>query len=77
MAERERLRGLVLEALAKPAAHQQRGGADRDGALRTALRLIALDPLQEPGFIAPPCASTASWAAGAPPSSSTRCASEF
>jgi DNA-binding SARP family transcriptional activator len=48
MAERERLRELALEALAKLLAHQQRGGGDTESALRTALRLIALDPLQEP-----------------------------
>jgi DNA-binding SARP family transcriptional activator len=48
MAERERLRELALETLAKLLAHQQRAGEDRDGALRTSLRLIALDPLQEP-----------------------------
>ena len=48
MAERERLRELALEALAKLLALQQRGGGDAEGALRTALRLIALDPLQEP-----------------------------
>jgi len=48
MAERERLRELALEALAKLLAHQQRGAGDTEGALQTALRLIALDPLQEP-----------------------------
>jgi tetratricopeptide (TPR) repeat protein len=48
MAERERLRELALETLARLLAQQQRGGETREGALQTALRLIALDPLQEP-----------------------------
>ena len=48
MAERERLRELALEALARLLAHQQRRGGDLQEALQTALRLIALDPLQEP-----------------------------
>jgi len=47
MAERERLRELVLEALARLLAHQRRAGAP-DAAIRTAVRLLALDPLQEP-----------------------------
>ena len=47
LAERERLRELALEALAKMLVHQRTGGAT-EAALRTALRLIALDPLQEP-----------------------------
>ncbi len=47
MAERERLRELALETLAKLLAEQRRAG-DAEGALRTAGRLIALDPLQEP-----------------------------
>ena len=46
MAERERLRELALEALAKLLA-QQRAAGDAEDALQTALRLIALDPLQE------------------------------
>ena len=47
MAERERLRELALETLARLLA-QQRGAGAVEAALRTALRLIALDPLQEP-----------------------------
>jgi DNA-binding SARP family transcriptional activator len=47
MAERERLRELALEALAKLLAHQRATGAV-ELALQTGLRLIALDPLQEP-----------------------------
>jgi len=47
IAERERLRELALDALAKLLAHQQRAGA-LESALQTALRLVALDPLQEP-----------------------------
>jgi tetratricopeptide (TPR) repeat protein len=47
MAERERLRELALEALARLLA-QQRGAGAAEDALQTALRLIALDPLQEP-----------------------------
>jgi DNA-binding SARP family transcriptional activator len=47
MAERERLRELALETLARLLA-QQRGAGAAEDALRTALRLIALDPLQEP-----------------------------
>jgi DNA-binding SARP family transcriptional activator/predicted ATPase len=46
LAERERLRELALEALAKTLRHQQGIGAI-EGALRTALRLLAIDPLQE------------------------------
>jgi DNA-binding SARP family transcriptional activator len=46
MAERERLRELALEALAKVLAHQRAAGAAGE-AVQTALRLIALDPLQE------------------------------
>jgi predicted ATPase len=48
MAERERLRELALEALAKLLAHQQRAPGSAETAVRTALQLIALDPLQEP-----------------------------
>src|SRR5262245_1574475 len=47
MAERERLRELALEGLAKLLAHQQSAGP-AEGSLQTALRLLALDPLQEP-----------------------------
>ncbi len=46
MAERERLRELALETLARLLAHQRGAGATED-ALQTALRLIGLDPLQE------------------------------
>jgi len=46
MVERERLREIVLESLAALLAHQRDAGATED-ALRTALRLLALDPLQE------------------------------
>jgi DNA-binding SARP family transcriptional activator/predicted ATPase len=45
-AERERLHGRAVEALAKVLAHQAKsGGADR--AMATAARLLQLDPLQE------------------------------
>ena len=47
LAERERLRELVLEALAKLLRHQRTTEAT-EAALRTGLRLLALDPLQEP-----------------------------
>jgi DNA-binding SARP family transcriptional activator len=47
LAERERLRELALEALAKILVEQRRTGAI-EAALQTALRLLALDPLQEP-----------------------------
>lgn len=46
MAERERLRELALEALARLLA-QQRATGETEAAVRTALRLIALDPLLE------------------------------
>jgi DNA-binding SARP family transcriptional activator len=46
MAERERLRELAVDALARLLAHQQSAGP-AEAALRTALRLSALDPLQE------------------------------
>ena len=47
MAERERLRESALVAMAKLLAHQRR--ADHiDAALQTALRMLGLDPLQEP-----------------------------
>jgi DNA-binding SARP family transcriptional activator len=44
--ERERLRELALEALAKLLACQRKTGAS-ERAIRTAVRLLALDPLQE------------------------------
>ena len=47
LAERERLRELALEALAKLLRHQRTMQAT-EAALRTALRLLSLDPLQEP-----------------------------
>jgi len=47
MAERERLRELALESLARLVAQQREAGAAED-AVHTALRLVALDPLQEP-----------------------------
>jgi DNA-binding SARP family transcriptional activator len=46
LAERERLRELALEALAKLLAHQSQAGAT-ERAIQTAGRLLALDPLQE------------------------------
>ena len=46
MGERERLRELALDALAKLLAHQRVAGPV-EAALQTALRLVALDPLQE------------------------------
>ena len=46
MLERERLREAALEGLARLLAHQ-RGAGSTEAALRTALRLAALDPLQE------------------------------
>jgi DNA-binding SARP family transcriptional activator len=47
LAERERLHELALEALAKVLFEQRRTGAN-ETALQTALRLLTLDPLQEP-----------------------------
>jgi DNA-binding SARP family transcriptional activator len=47
LAERERFRELALEALAGLLAFKRAAGA-ADAALQTGLRLIALDPLQEP-----------------------------
>jgi DNA-binding SARP family transcriptional activator len=47
LAERERLRELALEALAKLLRHQRETG-DTEAAVQSALRLLALDPLQEP-----------------------------
>jgi DNA-binding SARP family transcriptional activator len=46
LAERERLREMALEALARLLAHQTRAVAT-DRAIQTAVRLLALDPLQE------------------------------
>lgn len=46
MSERERLRELALEALARLLAHQRTSGATAP-AVQSALRLLALDPLQE------------------------------
>ena len=47
MAERERLREVAIDALARLLAHQtSTGGTER--AIRTAVGLLALDPLQEP-----------------------------
>ena len=46
MLERERLRELALEGLARLLAHQRSAGST-EAALQTALRLAALDPLQE------------------------------
>src|ERR1051325_148436 len=47
LGERERLRELALEGLARLLAHQRRVGAN-DAGVQTALKLLALDPLQEP-----------------------------
>jgi DNA-binding SARP family transcriptional activator len=47
LGERERLRELALEALAKLLAHQRKGGAS-ETAVQSALKLLTLDPLQEP-----------------------------
>ena len=47
IAQRVRLRELALEALARLLAQQRDAGA-LEAAVRTALRLVALDPLQEP-----------------------------
>ncbi len=46
LSERERLRERALEALAQILAHQRKAGAT-EPAIQTALRLLALDPLQE------------------------------
>jgi DNA-binding SARP family transcriptional activator len=46
VAERERLREMALEALARLLAHQTRA-AGTERAIQTALRLLGLDPLQE------------------------------
>ena len=45
--ERERLHELAIQALARLITHQQRAGA-AEPAIQTGLRLLALDPLQEP-----------------------------
>ena len=47
LGERERLRELALEALAKLLAHERKVDAG-EAAVQTALKLLALDPLQEP-----------------------------
>src|SRR4029453_11469949 len=47
LAERERLRELAIEALAKLLRHHRTTGAT-EAAGQTALRLLVLDPLQEP-----------------------------
>ncbi|HET6317637.1 MAG TPA: AAA family ATPase, partial [Chloroflexota bacterium] len=44
--ERERLREMALEMLAKLLAQQSKGGGT-EGAIQTAVRLLGLDPLQE------------------------------
>ena len=46
LGERERLRELALEGLARLLAHQRKAGTTA-AAVQTALRLLALDPLQE------------------------------
>ena len=46
VAERERLREMALEALARLLAYQAEG-ASTERAIQTAVRLLALDPLQE------------------------------
>src|SRR5262249_55995770 len=50
--ERERLRELALEAVARLLARQVKAGTDAV-AIQTGLRLLALDPLQEGGPRAP------------------------
>lgn len=45
--ERERLREMALATMARLLAHQRSAGAP-EAAIQTALRLLALDPLQEP-----------------------------
>ncbi len=47
LAERERLRELALEALTRLLANQRNAGAS-EAAVHTALKLLTLDPLQEP-----------------------------
>ena len=46
LGERERLRELAVEALAKLLAHERKAGAS-EAAMHTTLKLLALDPLQE------------------------------
>jgi DNA-binding SARP family transcriptional activator len=46
VAERERLREMALEALARLLAHQSKAAAT-ERAIRSAMRLLGLDPLQE------------------------------
>jgi len=46
VSERERLRELALEVLARLLAHHRKSGSP-DAAVRTALQLLTLDPLQE------------------------------
>ena len=48
LGERERLRELALEGLAKLLAQQRAAGA-AEAAIQTGLHLLGLDPLQEPG----------------------------
>jgi DNA-binding SARP family transcriptional activator/tetratricopeptide (TPR) repeat protein len=47
LAERERLRELALEALAKLLQYQRRAASPPAAAIQTAVRLLAVDPLQE------------------------------
>lgn len=47
LGERERLRELAMETLAKLLAHRRQAG-EIEAAVHTALELLALDPLQEP-----------------------------
>jgi DNA-binding SARP family transcriptional activator len=47
LVERERLRELALEALARLVSHYMKSG-DNERAIQAALRLLALDPLHEP-----------------------------
>jgi len=49
LTERERLRELAVEALAKLLAHRSHAG-EIEPAIRTALRLVGLDPLQEAAY---------------------------
>src|SRR5262245_25227681 len=46
VAERERLRAMALQAFARLLGHQSEGGST-ERAIQTAVRLLALDPLQE------------------------------
>ena len=46
VAERERLREMALDALARLLAHQEKAG-NSEQAIQTAVRLLGLDPLQE------------------------------